>query len=94
MVKQKPFYPYEYMSDFEKLEEKLPSKETFYSWLTGKKNSGKEYEHVLHIWKKYKMKTMKDFHNLHLKCDVLLSADFLEKFRNNSIKNYGLCPSH
>ena len=27
-----------------------------------------------------------------LKCDVLLLVD--EKFRNNSFKNYGLCPSN
>ena len=40
------------------------------------------------------MKTMKDYHNLYLKCDVLLLADVFEKFRNNSLKNYGLCPSH
>ena len=37
LVKQKGFYPYDYMSDFEKLKEKLPSKEKFYSSLTGKK---------------------------------------------------------
>ena len=35
------------MSSFEKFKEELPSKETFYSSLTGKKISGKEYEHVL-----------------------------------------------
>ena len=40
------------------------------------------------------MKTMKDYHNLYLKCDALLLADKFEKFRNNSLKNYGLCPSH
>ena len=40
------------------------------------------------------MKTMKDYHNLYLKCDVLLLADVFEKPRNNSIKNYVLCPSH
>ena len=42
-VKQKGFYPYEYMSNFENFKEKLPSKEKFYSSLTDKKISGKEY---------------------------------------------------
>ena len=37
---------------------------------------------------------MKDYHNLYLKCNVLLLVDVFEKFRNNSLKNYGLCPSH
>ena len=31
LVKQKGFYPYEYINDFEKFKEKLPSKEKFYS---------------------------------------------------------------
>ena len=31
LVKQKLFYPYEYMSDFEKFKEELPRKDTFYS---------------------------------------------------------------
>ena len=36
---------------------------------------------------------MKDYHDLCLKCDVLLLADVFETFRNNSLKNYGLCSS-
>ena len=39
----------------------------FSSLLTGKKISEEEYEHVLKIWKKFKMKTMKDYHDLYLK---------------------------
>ena len=38
LVKQKAFYT-EYMSDFEKFKEELPSKENFYSILSDKKNS-------------------------------------------------------
>ena len=37
---------------------------------------------------------MKNSHNLLLKCDALLVADVFEKFRNKSLKNYGLRPSH
>ena len=40
------------------------------------------------------MKTKKDYDNLYLKCDVLLLADVFERFRNNSLKNYRLCPSY
>ena len=74
LVKQKGFYPYEYINN---VKEQLPSKD-------------KEYEHVLKVWNKFEMKTMKDYPDLHLKCDVLLLADVFQKFRNNSLKNYGL----
>ena len=30
---------------------------------------------------------MKDYHDLHLKCDILSLADVFEKFRNISLKN-------
>ena len=46
------------------------------------------------VWNKFEMKTIKDCHNLYLKSDVLLLVDVFEKFRNNSLTNYRLCPSH
>ena len=49
----------------------MPSKEKFYSSLTSRKVTDKECEHVLSVWNKLEMKTMKDYHDLYLKCDVL-----------------------
>ena len=40
------------------------------------------------------MKTMKYYHDLYLKCDVLLLVDVFEKFRNNSLKNCKLHQSY
>ena len=52
---QKGFYPYEYSSDFGKFKEEFLSKEKFYSLLTDRKISKKEYEHVLQGWQKFEM---------------------------------------
>lgn len=66
------------MRDF-KIWEHLPSKETFYSFLTGIiiRNKGDKHALSLNVWKKLKMKTMKDYHGLYLKCDVSLLVDVL-----------------
>ena len=89
LVKQKGFYPYKYISDFEKFKEQLPRKEMFCSFLTGKKIIDKEYEHVVKVSNIFEMKTTKDYYDLYLKCYVLLLTDVFEIFRNNSLKNYG-----
>ena len=60
LVKQKGFYPYEYMNDFEKSKEEFPNKKKFYSSLTDRKTDDEEYEHVLNVSKKFEMKTIKD----------------------------------
>ena len=41
-----------------------------------------------------KKKTMTDYHDLYLKCDVWLLAGVVENFRNSNLKNYGLYSSH
>ena len=54
------------MSELEKFKEELPSKKKFHSLLTERKISDKEYEHVLNVWNKFEMKTMKGYHDLYL----------------------------
>ena len=72
------------MTDFEKFKEELVNEDKFYISLTGKNISDKKYKHVLKVWNKFEIKTMKCYNGLYLKCDVLLLAVF-EKFRNNSL---------
>ena len=90
LVKQKGFCPYEYMSDFEQFKEESPSREKFYNPLMGKKVTDKEMNMFLMLGINLKWKQRK----IIATCDVLLLADVFEKFRNNTLKNYGLCPSH
>ena len=79
LVKQKGFYPYEYMSGSEKFEEKLPSKKKFYSSLTGKEINDKDYEHAGKVCSAFEMKTVKDYHDFYWKCGVLVLADVFKR---------------
>ena len=63
------------MSDYEKFKEELHSKENFSSSLKDRNITDKEYEHVFNVWKKPEMETMKDYHDLYLKCDVFSLAN-------------------
>ena len=93
LIKQKGFYPYEFMDTEEKLKNtKLPPREAFYSKLSGKGISEKDYKHACNVWNIFKMKTFKDYHKLYNETDVLLLADIFENFRNLCLKIYGLDP--
>ena len=93
ILKQKGFYPYEYMNTEEKFNDtKLPPREAFYSKLSGKGINNKDYKHALNVWNTFKMKTFKEYHELYNITDVLLLADVFENFRNICLKIYGLDP--
>ena len=93
LLKQKGFYPYEYMDSIEKLKDtKPPPQQAFYSKLTGKGINNYNYTHVLNVWKTFKMKTLKEYHEVYNITDVLLLADVFENFRDLCLKNYGLDP--
>ena len=93
LIKQKGFYPYEYMNTEEKFNDtELPPREAFYSKLSGRGISEKDYKHAWNVWYTFKMKTFKDYHELYNETDVLLLADVFENFRNLCLKIYGLDP--
>ena len=93
LIKQKGFYPYEYMDTEEKFNDtKLPPGEAFYSKLSGRGIKEKDYKHACNVWNTFKMKTFKDYHELYNETDVLLLADVFENFRDLCLKIYGLDP--
>ena len=93
ILKQKGFYPYECMNSEEKFNDtKPPPREAFYSKLSGKGISEKNYKHVWNVWNTFKMKNFKEYHELYNITDVLLLADVFENFRDICLKIYGLDP--
>ena len=94
LLLRKGVYPYDHMDSLEKLDEtQLPPKEAFYSKLSDEDISEKDYIHAQNVWEKFNMKTMREYHDLYLKTDVLLLADVFENFRDVCLENYALDPA-
>ena len=95
LLKQKGFYPYEYIDSIKKFEDKqLPEMEKFYSKLKKETIKKEEYKHAQRVWKHYNCKTLLDYDNLYLKTDVLILADAFEKFRKFFIENHEIDPCY
>ena len=92
---RKGVYPYEYMDEWNKFDEKeLPCKESFYSSLTMEDISDTDYKHSNNVFKKFNLNNLGDYHDLYVRNDTLLLADVFENFRNACMKNYELDPAH
>ena len=92
---QKGIYPYDYMNDAVRLNEnRLPSRNDFANRLRQQECSALDYAQAQLVWKAFNCQSFLDYHNLYLKCDVLLLADVFESFRTVSMTNYDLDPAH
>ena len=88
-------YPYEYMDRFEKFsEDKVPNKCKFFSSLKDQCIIEKDCLAAIDVWNVFKMNTKSDYHDLHLKTEVLLVADVFKKFVSTCLDYYGLDPCH
>ena len=94
-MSQKGVYPYDFMDSFEKFNQmELPTKDQFYSILNDQHITDDEYDHANKVWNTFMIKTMGEYHDLYLVCDVLLLTDVFENFRKTCMQCYKLDPCH
>ena len=92
---RKGVYPYEYMDEWDKFnEKKLTCKESFYSNLTMEDINDTDYKHANNVFEKFNLNSLGDYHDLYVRSDTLLLADVFENFRNACLSNYELDPTH
>ena len=95
MLLRKGVYPYEYIDEWDKFNEKvLPGKESFSSNLTLENISETDYAHANNAFKKFNINNLGEYHDLYVRSDTLLLADIFENFRQSCLENYELDPAH
>ena len=95
MLLRKGVYPYEYIDEWDKFDEKvLPDKESFYSNLTLENISEIDYVHANNVFKKFNINNLGEYHDLYVGSDTLLLVDMFENFRQSCLENYELDPAH
>ena len=94
LLLRKGVFPYDWFDNFGKLSStSVPPKEAFHSILNDSGITEEDYQHAQKVWETFKMKTMRDYHDLYLKSDVLLLSDVFENFRDVCLDNYHLDPA-
>ena len=95
LIRRKGIYPYDYMNSVDRFEEtSLPSQDSFFNKLSGSSCSDSEYAHATRVWDAFGCETIADYHDVYLQLDVLLLADFFEKFRKTCLEIHSLDPLH
>ena len=79
LLQNKGLYPYDYIDDETKLSsEQIPTKLDFYNKLKDEHISDENYNHFKHVWKVFKCKKFKDYHELYLKVDTFYLQTYLK----------------
>ena len=53
-----------------------------------------DYRHGNNVFKRFKLKNLREYHDLYVQSDTLLLADVFENFRNKCLEVYELDPAH
>ena len=83
------------MDNWQRLNETaLPSKESFYRNLNMENIEDIDYGHGNHVFNKFKLNNLGDYHDLYVQSDTLLLADVFKNLRDMCLKEYELDPAH
>ena len=97
LIRRKGFYPYNYMTDRKKFDEKeLPPLEKWVNSLDGDKIaiSADNLVEAKEVFNQFNCQNLRDYHDLYLSCDTLLLACVFEEFRSISYETYSLDCAH
>ena len=95
LLLRKRVYPYEYMDNWARFNEtSSPDKDSFYSSLNMENIDDIDYRHGNNVFKKFKLKSLGEYHDLYVQSDTFLLAHVFEDVRNMCIKVYQLDPAH
>ena len=78
LLLRKDTYPYEYMDSWKRFNETSLSEKDFYSNLNIEDIT--DAEHAKTVWKDFKIKSLDEYHDLHIHSDTFLLADVFENF--------------
>ena len=82
LLKQKAYFPYEWITKENVYNKTLPSIDKFYSSLKLQNISQEQYNKTIEISNKLKCKNVKDYLEIYMKLDICLQADIFNVFRN------------
>ena len=98
-MRVKGIFPYDMVTSLDVImgteKRDFPDKEEFYNKLYDTPVDDDQYLHAKYMFEKYCPNgTFGEYHDLYLHADVLLLADFFEKYRKMCMANYGVDPVH
>ena len=83
------------MDSWERFNEtSLPNKKAFYSELYLEDITDEDYIHAQKVFEEFKLKNIREYHDLYVQSNTLLLADVFGNFRNKCIELYELDPAH